>query len=323
MKNLKKNILSQAELEVPGMGYSLYFSFEIVTPEIAKKWLDENEKTQRTINDKTVVQYSNQVKKLLWFFANGESIKFDDEGLADGQHRLSSCVHSGENCIFLIIRGLKSDQIESMDQGKKRSLNDILKVYNVEPIEGLSNSMLASVLNGIYVSRHYALAQRSSTSSLRVDRIRGGQPSPVELYEFLKANPSIISQLEKLRGKDLSSVRKHAGLAPSLVGWFLVSMIDQDIADKIWLTLDECVPQTSQGKNCPAFTMFQHIQKAKVNQVTITKHLFPGMWLWAADNMLRGSTPKELRVQAAQMPGQGHEGTLKLVTALKELKDVR
>jgi hypothetical protein len=92
-------------------------------------------------------------------------------------------------------------------------------------------------------------------------------------------------------------------------------MIDQDIADKIWLTLDECVPQTSQGKNCPAFTLFQHIQKAKMNQVTITKHLFPGMWLWAADNMLR--------VQAAQMPGQGHEGTLKLVTALKELKDVR
>jgi len=323
LKNLPENILTQAELPVPGEGYSLYFSFETVTVEIAKKWLSENKKKQRPISEKTVIQYSNQVKKLIWSFANGESIKFDDEGLADGQHRLSSVVSSGQSCTYLVIRGLKSNQIESMDQGKKRNLTDIMKIYDVEPIKGISNSILASVLNGIYVSRFYASTNRPESKSLRVDSLRGSAPSPVELYRFLEANPSIIKRLAKLKDKDLTSIRNHAGLAPSLVGWFLADIIDEKIADDILLTMQDCVPQTEQGKKCPAFILFKHIQQAKANEVTIPKHLFPGMWLWTVDKMVRGASPLKLDIQQAHMPGQGHEGSAMLTKTLNDLRDVK
>lgn len=90
--------------------------------------------------------------------------------------------------------------------------------------------------------------------------------------------------------------------------------------------MEECVPQTSAGKQCPAFAVYQHIQKAKANDTTIHKYFYPGMFLWALDQIklnIHVTKGKNLSIENCHLPCQGHEGTSTLLAHLKSLKDVK
>lgn len=330
MFNPKENVHSISELEVPGSKRKLSISFETVTPEIAEIWLNENSESQRTLNKKNVATYVSQIKKGLWFPDTGESIKFSaaeggkPEKLIDGQHRLHSVIDGGIPQIFMVIRNIDPAHIVAMDLGKKRSLLDIMKVNGVEPMQGLSNTVLGSVLAGIYIAKQFASKTRSEVKSNRIDRINDASASPVELFEFLNANPEIVERLKKLEGKDLRAIGKHVNLASAILGWYLVDVIDSDKADRILLTMQECTPQTNLGRKCPAFAVYTHIQKAKANNNTINKYLYPGMFLWAYDKIERNVpfTGRQLGIERVHLPAQGHEGSRILGDYLKQLKAV-
>lgn len=330
MYNPEINVHSVCEIEVPGTKRKLKISFETIPPEVAEIWLNENSENQRKLNNKIVGTYTSQIKKDLWFPDTGESIKFsaaengESEKLIDGQHRLRSVVAGGKPQIFMVIRNIDPDHIVAMDLGKKRSLQDIMTVNGFEPMKYLSNKVLGSVLSGIYIAKQYASKQRTENKTYRIDRIGDATPSPVELFEFLQANPEITERLKKLENKDLSAINKHVGLAQAIIGWYLVDVMDEEIADQILMTMQELTPQTSLGRSCPAFAVYSYIQKARANDNTVNKHYYPGMFIWAYDKIARNSphNDKTLGVSREHLPAQGHENTIKLAEYLKELKTV-
>jgi hypothetical protein len=324
-KNKKENIYSSAILVVPGTHRELEISFELVSPELAREWLDSNSLQQRGISEKSVSQYSSQIQKGIWHSDNGESIKFScdkegDEALIDGQHRLSATANGDKSQVFMIIRNIDPDHIKSMDLGKKRSIMDILKVNGFVPPPGFTNRVISTVMMTLYQVRCYSIKQRNEFKTQRIDRNRDAHPSPLELYEFFLSNPEIMNRLKKLENRDLKGLSKYISLSAAIVGWYICDVIDEKVADDLLTTMEECVPQTDMGKNCPAFKLLTYIQKAKMADKPISNGRYPVLFLWAADHMIRNSTGEIRDVNRNHMPGQGHEGTLKLVEHMKSLK---
>lgn len=321
----RDQMLSSVNIEVPrdDNTQGIDISFEMVTPEMATTWLETNSDLQRKLNLNIVRQYEAQMRKGLWRGDNGESVKFSKDGLLDGQHRLHAIVRLNKPVLMMIMRGISDNNcIKTMDLGKKRSLGDILKVHGVESISGINENTLASIANGLYMAKQYMRVARKDSTSVRIDSFVKVRPTPLELYEFLQNNPLIIQRLGKLEKYKIATMGKNVSLSPAIVAWFLVDVIDENVAEQILLTMQECVPQTSDGKSCAAFKLLQYLQKQKVKNIPINKHELPGLWLWAADHLLREKLPSRLYVSSIHLPGQGHEGSSKLKKFFAKLTDL-
>lgn len=103
-----------------------------VTPETAKRWLEEHNHRNRKLRGKTVKLLAAEMQKGR-FVTNGDPIRFDtNRELLDGQHRLAAVVESGiplKN--QLIVYNLDPEVMVTIDTGVKRKLSDQLKISGV------------------------------------------------------------------------------------------------------------------------------------------------------------------------------------------------
>lgn len=100
----------------------------VITPEDADVILEESKDyNYRTPNYATVDIYANDMLNGNWK-ENGESIKFDKLGkLIDGQHRIMAVKKSGVAQTFVIVLGIDAKVADSIDIGRKRSIEQYLK----------------------------------------------------------------------------------------------------------------------------------------------------------------------------------------------------
>lgn len=116
--------------ETPSIKASKAIKIEIVkiSPEFAQRLLSESNGEQRNLNQVTVNMYKDLMNRGLWQF-NGESIKQDKSGnIIDGQHRLAAIASSKNTIITILIKGLSTESIKSIDTGKPRTATDVLKI---------------------------------------------------------------------------------------------------------------------------------------------------------------------------------------------------
>jgi hypothetical protein len=112
----------------PIVGNEPTFTVEVVTPELAKKWLGHNMPNNRHLTPSRVTQYARDMKEGNWKMT-GDPVRFDTKGhLVDGQHRLSACVAAQLPFTTVVGRDISHPATYVMDQGKKRSLADALRV---------------------------------------------------------------------------------------------------------------------------------------------------------------------------------------------------
>jgi hypothetical protein len=115
---------------------------KLVTPFMAKDWLNYCNNANRKLSPQRVQSYVNDMLQGNWLEDTGESIKFDTYGtLLDGQHRLAAIVKSQKSLNLHIVTGLENSVFKVLDTGKTRSGNDALNIYGVK-----SSNSLASVL---------------------------------------------------------------------------------------------------------------------------------------------------------------------------------
>ena len=85
--------------------FGLDVSVEVISPEEAQAYLDNNAK-HRPIKEKKVLEYMNEMQDGKWKL-NGKTICFDTTGrLLNGQHRLSAVARSGVALTTVVVRGL-------------------------------------------------------------------------------------------------------------------------------------------------------------------------------------------------------------------------
>ena len=99
-----------------------------ITPELAKDLLQDYNKNNRNISQIQVARIAKDMKDGNWQ-VNGETIKFAKNNyLIDGQHRLQACVLADTPFETYVIYDLDNSVIDSVDTGRRRSDNDILKL---------------------------------------------------------------------------------------------------------------------------------------------------------------------------------------------------
>lgn len=115
-----------------------------VTPDMAEKWLTENNVGNRRISQSTVDRYAIDMSLGLWRQRTGEPLIFDRNGrLQQGQHRLAALVRSGSTLTFMVVYNADPDDFAVLDQGKKRLASDILGM------QGLPNAKLVASISRV------------------------------------------------------------------------------------------------------------------------------------------------------------------------------
>lgn len=111
----------------------------LVTPEIAKAWLDQN------VSNRKIVK--NHVDKLTRDMVSGEfeftgdPIRFDwNKRLIDGQHRLLACVAADRPFESLVIYNLPPETQKKMDTGRPRLASDMLSLTGLHYATTLSSA---------------------------------------------------------------------------------------------------------------------------------------------------------------------------------------
>ena len=116
---------------------------QIITPELAEKYLEKNYNNYRHASSTAVNAYAEDMKNGNWEL-NGESIKFSENGsLIDGQHRLMAVVKAGVRIPMLVVTGIKDGTI-LCDVGKGRTLSQIA-IANKLPFSASNPSVLGAV----------------------------------------------------------------------------------------------------------------------------------------------------------------------------------
>lgn len=136
--------LNQLLIEAQKLTNSISFTVEVVTPEIAIKYLNTSI-GNRNIKKDTITALVNALTKGT-FEVNGETIVFDQNGsLMDGHHRMEAIVRANVPAICLVIRGINRNTWTTMDSGTARSLGDVFK------FEGIANyNSVSTIVAGTF-----------------------------------------------------------------------------------------------------------------------------------------------------------------------------
>ena len=111
-----------------------------ITKEIALKLLQKNSHN-RPLSKNHLLHICDQLRKGQWKL-NGDAIRYNDEMLIDGQHRLTAVVETGIPMQTLVIEGLDSGVFDTIDTGKNRSNKDTLALVGEIDAMHLSSALL-------------------------------------------------------------------------------------------------------------------------------------------------------------------------------------
>jgi hypothetical protein len=181
-------------------------SIEVVTPEIARGWLELNQEN-RGKKKRRIAAFQRIIAEDMWMF-NGASFVFDTSGLMlDGQHRAEGIARSpeGTECLAAVLRGLPKVARATIDTGVPRTVNDELLMAG-ETYPGPKATMARYV---------YMLAATK-------DRLPGGSsvtPGPQEVRAVFEAFRPEISRAAEFAALFRSRYREMGNMSPSVAGY--------------------------------------------------------------------------------------------------------
>ena len=115
-----------------------------VTPEMAKHRLEKQNTRNRNLSRIKVDQYARDMKNGDWSKTHQGIAFYDDDVLADGQHRLAAIIQSGVPYLWMSVTfGLKRESGAGIDVHRARRMDDQIKI--AEMADWISKDELAIV----------------------------------------------------------------------------------------------------------------------------------------------------------------------------------
>ena len=111
----------------PGITTAMTF----VTPQMARDWLEKNNKGNRNIRKGDVDLIRQMIERGLWEPTHQGIAFYDDNTLADGQHRLHAIAQSGAAVWVNVTTGLPRRAIHAIDGGAVRTKLDRLQFSGI------------------------------------------------------------------------------------------------------------------------------------------------------------------------------------------------
>lgn len=175
------------------------YSRETITPDIAQQWLALNSHN-RAMSQATVSRYARDMLADQWAFT-GEPMHFNGKALINGQHRLRAIVKAAETnpkvkIDVLVIRDIDNAVQEKLDQGKMRSVHDILTLRGID--DGRALGAAARHLIGIKQGGNV------------LERATGRRPTNAEVLAMVEKHPGLPDSLGLIE-------HRAFGINPSLL----------------------------------------------------------------------------------------------------------
>lgn len=142
-----------------------------ITPQMAKNFLKRNDRN-RSIRKNSVQRYARDMARGNWD-VNGQTIIVNGRTLIDGQHRLLACIEADVPFKTVLVTGVNTDTIVSVDSGMKRSLSDVLTINGMDNAQALAATAY--------------LGWKWDTGNL----VGNVNPTNTEAIEWINANPSV------------------------------------------------------------------------------------------------------------------------------------
>jgi hypothetical protein len=216
---------------------------------------------------------------------NGEPIKLDIEGrLLDGQHRLQAVIDSGKAFEMLVVDGLMPEAQETMDNGARRSLSDVLK------LRGEHNTTLLAATLGVI----WRIWSRNPKA------LGGGamRPTPQELLTLLEGNPDICDYLQAGRTAG-ERVLIPASLTAAL--WYLFHQASPEDADLFFQQLRD---GANLSEDSPIYLLRRFLERERASTRTLPRYRVAGTIIKAWNLWRRAETVQNLSFRAG---GSGSE----------------
>lgn len=214
--------------DLPGITVTI----EWVTPEQAEAWLKESDAKahNRNLRLERAEAYAEDMAHDWWRF-NGETIIFDREGVCvDGQHRLKGIVLADREVLMLVVRGVESEAIHTIDMGVARRYADVLKMRG----EQAKNVQAASTMERrLFMWKRRGKKTNRNGRTVDKQGMRLPPPTVTELLEFREEYLPLL-KLALARGLDTRKWIKKVSAPTLATAYFVFKELDDRAADKFF-----------------------------------------------------------------------------------------
>jgi hypothetical protein len=239
-----------------------------ITPDWARKMLQEKNVGNRPINRKYVDLLANEIKSGRWM-VNGSTICYNKERLIDGQHRLAAIAQTGIAVQTLVVDGISSDAFPTIDVGKRRSHGDTLAALGEK-----NHTRLGAAL--VLVDKY--MTGRADKS---VDYTN------TELEELLEKYPDIRESLQ-------ISAECKGLLPPSVLDacHYIFSQLDKPLAITF---IRQLLRGTGLEVGDPCYELRERLLKNAVSKAKLSKHYIMALCIKAWNHERKGRRVRSLR----------------------------
>lgn len=195
----------------------------LVTPDMAKNWLDNSHFDNRHLENTRVQKLASDIKKGKWVF-DGTPIRFNGSGdIMDDQHRLCAIIRANLPVKSLVIKGLETLSKNTIDTGKSRSIGDVLH------FNGHANTtILAAAARLVIACQAYNGNLDEWSKSSRTAAITNQ-----EIIEEVANNEKLVKSVQHIIS--LKYVRQLVGSGVPAFCYYLFSKVSsQHIADNFF-----------------------------------------------------------------------------------------
>lgn len=209
------------------MSEGIKYEIVSITPMMARKWLDESNFDNRSLNQYRVSKIAHDIKNEKWVF-DGTPIRFNGGGnLLDGQHRLSAIIKANKHVKSFVFRGLESCSQNTIDTGKSRSVSDIMHFNGYVNTTSLSAAARLAIGYREFKGDLKAWDKSKESNSISTqDILNEVNKRPL----LIKATTSVLP---------LKYVKKMVGSGTPIFCYFLfASQSSQHIADSFFQKLE-------------------------------------------------------------------------------------
>jgi len=195
-------------------------TIETVGPKEAEAMLGRNPRN-RKLSDHRVSNLARDMAEGRWRL-NGETVKFNGDGtLLDGQHRLAAVIRSGVTVPFVVVRGLETEDQETIDHGATRTVGNALELRGEQDASLIAAAALLA----------WKIDQNDSP-------VQGGgipYPSATEIIQYLDEHVELRLSKPVGRVSNASVVRSPPSSAVAL--HYLMARKSGDLSDRFWASI--------------------------------------------------------------------------------------
>lgn len=155
-----------------------------ISPELAKQWL-ENMGPNRAPSQGVIDAYARMMETNQWYL-NGDTIVFDTNGkMMNGMHRCNAIIKSGKTVDMIVVEGIDSAAMDTIDDGRRRSVGDHFHILNTP----LPN---AAISGGRWLNR-------IKLGALRMNK----RMTNMEVVQLVQKHPGLIDSANLLKNADV------------------------------------------------------------------------------------------------------------------------